>query len=119
MAEMIKSRLMEGIWQAEFEDLKSAEGIKVTLRDQPLPGAQTHKLGENHWAITVAIPAHILSDGVHSILITDANHVPLADISIVAGNAVADDLRSEIGLLRAELDMLKKAFRRHCVETMG
>jgi hypothetical protein len=26
-------------------------------------------------------------------------------------------LRAEVDLLRAELDMLKRAFRRHCVET--
>jgi hypothetical protein len=30
-----------------------------------------------------------------------------------------DDLRAEVDLLRAELDMLKRAFRRHCLETMG
>jgi hypothetical protein len=28
-----------------------------------------------------------------------------------------DDLRAEVDLLRAELDMLKRAFRRHCLET--
>ena len=27
------------------------------------------------------------------------------------------DLRAEMDLMRAELDMLKRAFRRHCVET--
>jgi hypothetical protein len=30
-----------------------------------------------------------------------------------------DDLRAEVDLLRAELDMLKRAFRRHCLETAG
>ena len=41
----------------------------------------------------------------------------LASFSIVAGDALAEDIRAELSLLRAELDMLKKAFRRHCVET--
>ena len=35
----------------------------------------------------------------------------------IAGEAVSDDLRAEVELLRAELDMLKRAFRRHCLET--
>ena len=40
-----------------------------------------------------------------------------ATVSLVAGEALAGDLRAEIDLLRAELDMLKRAFRRHCLET--
>ena len=43
--------------------------------------------------------------------------VVLGSFSIVAGDALAEDIRAELTLLRAELDMLKKAFRRHCVET--
>jgi hypothetical protein len=43
----------------------------------------------------------------------------LGSFSIVAGDALAEDIRAELSLLRAELDMLKKAFRRHCVETSG
>ena len=37
---------------------------------------------------------------------------------LVAGDALAYDLRTEIALLREELDLLKRAFRRHCLETM-
>ena len=40
-------------------------------------------------------------------------------LRLVAGEALAHDLRAEIDLLRAELDMLKRAFRRHCLETGG
>ena len=39
--------------------------------------------------------------------------------TIVTGVAMEDDVRAEIDLLRAELDMLKRAFRRHCLETTG
>ena len=37
---------------------------------------------------------------------------------MITGEPVEDDLRGEIDLLRAELDMLKRAFRRHCIDTM-
>jgi hypothetical protein len=43
----------------------------------------------------------------------------LGSFSIVAGDALAEDIRAELSLLRAELDMLKKGFRRHCLETLG
>ena len=41
----------------------------------------------------------------------------LGSFALVAGEPLAEDLRAEIALLRAELDMLKRAFRRHCLES--
>ena len=46
---------------------------------------------------------------------TDAR---LASFTVVMGQPLDEDIRAEMALLRAELDMLKRAFRRHCVETM-
>ena len=43
----------------------------------------------------------------------------LAHFTVITGVAMEDDMRAEVDLLRAELDMLKRAFRRHCVETAG
>jgi hypothetical protein len=37
--------------------------------------------------------------------------------TVITGVAMEDDLRAEVDLLRSELDMLKRAFRRHCLET--
>jgi len=42
----------------------------------------------------------------------------LGSFTVIAGEALGDDIRAEMDLLRAELDMLKRAFRRHCLETM-
>ena len=43
--------------------------------------------------------------------------VPIPEEAIADGEALGDDMRVEIELPRAEIDMLKRAFRRHCVET--
>ena len=43
--------------------------------------------------------------------------VPIPEEAIADGEALGDDMRVEIELPRAELDMLKRAFRLHCVET--
>ena len=41
----------------------------------------------------------------------------MASITLIGDEVTGPDLRAEVDLLRAELDMLKRAFRRHCVET--
>lgn len=65
------------------------------------------------------IPAEAVADGVQTFVIFDAaGSTRLGDFTLIAGEAVSDDLRAEVELLRAELDMLKRAFRRHCLETM-
>ena len=66
-----------------------------------------------------ADPGRLLSDGVQTFLISDPDTgEKLASFAVLAGDALGDDIRAEMDLLRAELDMLKRAFRRHCVETM-
>ena len=66
------------------------------------------------------IPAERIADGVQAFVIRNTrDDIVLGSFSIVAGDALAEDIRAEMSLLRSELDMLKKAFRRHCVETAG
>jgi hypothetical protein len=57
---------------------------------------------------------------VQTFLVREAGSgATLGHFTIVAGVPLEADLRAEVDLLRAELDMLKKAFRRHCVESGG
>lgn len=70
------------------------------------------------WDVSVHVPADVLADGIQTILIReDGTDEPMERIVIAAGKPLDDDIRAEVDLLRAELDMLKRAFRRHCVET--
>ena len=67
----------------------------------------------------IAVPAEVMNEGVQSFLICDkGTGETLAHFTIITGVAMEDDMRAEVDLLRAELDMLKRAFRRHCVETV-
>ena len=55
---------------------------------------------------------------MQTLLVTDPEtDTKLTLITLMAGEVLGDDLRVEVDLLRAELDMLKRAFRRHCLET--
>ncbi|EPX77674.1 hypothetical protein [Litoreibacter arenae] len=72
----------------------------------------------NTWHVRFEIPREVLTDGVQTFLITEkSSDATLDSFTILTGEVLSDDIRAEMDLLRAELDMLKKAFRRHCVET--
>jgi hypothetical protein len=75
---------------------------------------------DGQWLVQARIPAEYLTDGVQTFLLVFVDQADILDrFSVITGEPLEDDLRAEIALLRAELDMLKKAFRRHCVETLG
>jgi len=70
------------------------------------------------WKVRVNIPAIAISDGVQTFTIQiAAGGEALDSFAIIAGEALQDDFRADIALLRAELEMLKQAFRAHCNET--
>lgn len=122
---LVKTRLHAGIWEGELhvpDEIETLPNLEVTHLDQPVGD---HVLDEDPdrsgvWFFRVAVPAELISDGVHVFLIVNQDTgEKLESFSIIAGEALSDDTRAELALLRAELDMLKRAFRRHCLETGG
>ncbi len=68
--------------------------------------------------VALDLPADVLCDGVQVVgLRSTATGEVLDRITLMAGSALDDDIRGEITLLRDELEMLKRAFRRHCADT--
>ncbi|WP_370229266.1 hypothetical protein [Cognatishimia sp.] len=118
---LTKTRLFEGVWDGVLTS-KSSDGIaptiEVTLLEKLLDHVTLIENGDNRWILRIPIPSTAIADGVHTFLIREkSSGETLESFSIIAGEAVAEDIRAEMDLLRAELDMLKRAFRRHCVET--
>lgn len=121
---LVKIRIKEGFWEgillSDAQD-STRPDILVTHLEQPI--ADVEVVGQDdspgEWVVRVKIPIKFISDGVHTFLITDQKTGQLLEsFSIVAGEPLSQDIRAEMDLLREELDMLKRAFRRHCVETM-
>lgn len=117
-----KTRLFQGVWEGLVTG--SAAGVRpsiaVTHLEQPVSGAELLEAGQGaDWLLRIPVPRQALSDGIHTFLIRDADTGETLDsFAILAGEALADDIRAEMDLLREELDLLKRAFRRHCLETM-
>ncbi|NNK79645.1 MAG: hypothetical protein HKP40_13150 [Litoreibacter sp.] len=121
---MTKTRIHAGIYEGIVMDGASEEAkpdIGVFHLDKELRGLELRRDDEDLrlWHVRFPIPAEMLTDGVQTFVF---RHIPgettLDSFTIVTGEPLSDDIRGEVDLLRAELNMLKKAFRRHCVETM-
>lgn len=116
---LTKTKIQSGIWQGVLTGCASTPNISVTHLGQPVEGISLSEgRDESTWLLQIRIPTDAIADGVQTLLITDAGSGELLDsITLIAGEELGDDLRAEVDLLRAELDMLKRAFRRHCLET--
>ena len=120
---LVKTRIQAGIWEGVLSGglgSGAAPEILVTHLERPVNTVAVTADPEapGTWNVKIAVPPDLLSDGVQTFLIWDPEtEEKLDSFTIVTGVPLEDDIRAEMDLLRAELDMLKRAFRRHCVET--
>ncbi|MFC3613291.1 hypothetical protein ACFORG_05915 [Lutimaribacter marinistellae] len=119
---LTKIRLRHGVWEGRITGSPAGKKpeIKVLWLDQPVDQVEvTEGSDPSYWDLKITIPTDAVADGVQSFIIIDTEtNTKLGNFTLIAGEPVSDDLRAEVDLLRAELDMLKRAFRRHCLETM-
>ena len=123
---LTRMRLVEGVW----EGLLSAPSavpprLRLWYQDELLGEPETIEAEPEHggrakWLVRFQLPVERLSDGIQTFIIEDAETGnALTHETVIAGEALDHDTRAEIALLRAELDLLKRAFRRHCSEETG
>jgi hypothetical protein len=118
---LTKTHILAGVWEGVLTRQGGDGGLPrvAVLHDgSALDGVSVTALDPGQWHIRVPIPAETISDGLQTFVVTDAQTgEKLESFALLAGEALSEDIRAEISLLRAELDMLKRAFRRHCLET--
>lgn len=120
MLTLTKTRLFAGVWEGILTGAgKDEPKLRVTHLGVELEGVELKQSKDvKGWLVHVPVPAKVMSDGVQTFLITDAETgATLNSFTLLFGEVLAEDIRAEMGLLREELDLLKSAFRRHCVET--
>lgn len=118
---LTQTRIAEGWWEGILAGATAADAtVEAWHQDRRIDGVVVTplvgKLGAH--AVRVPIAASVLNEGVQTVVLRAGGEM-LASFTIVAGVPLEEDLRAEISLLRAELDLLKRAFRRHLVETAG
>ena len=113
-----QTRIAGGVWEGllsgvkgEAPAIEAVHGGRVieSVAVLPVPSKA------DRFTVRVPIPAWLLNEGVQTILVR-SGEVTLAQFTLVAGQPVDEDLRAELSLLRAELDLLKRAFQRHVRE---
>jgi hypothetical protein len=111
--ELTELEMRAGVWQGRLTGAETAPDVEVTHLGVALDGVELRADAAGGFVLNVPVPAETLGDGVQTYLITDRKTgVRLGSFSIVAGRPLEADLRAELDLMRAELDMLKSAFRR-------
>lgn len=115
---LTQTRIAEGWWEGVLIGADGDAPVEAWHQGRRIEGVEVTRLAgkSGQSAVRAPIAASVLSEGVQTVLLKVGEEV-LASFTIVAGVPLEEDLRAEISLLRAELDLLKRAFRRHCAET--
>ncbi len=116
--ELTKTRFKEAVWEGQLKvggGEKRPPEITVLWRDTAVIGVRVSEMNtQNLFSVQIPIPDEAIGDGVQTFAIfVDGQTEALDSFTLIAGEAVGDDLRAEVELLRAELDMLKRTFRMH------
>jgi len=115
-----RTAIRDGVWQGLLTRVGPGDGtpeVDLCHRDLPVGAADVTARSETSWAVSVPVPAGSLADGVQTFTLVDrATGLALDSFMVSLGETLGDDIRAEVDLLRAELDLLKRAFRRHCAE---
>lgn len=114
--QFINTKINAGVWQGDLAGAgDNLPDLHVTHLGTALDDVTcVRDTAHDVWRVTVPIPAALISDGVQTFIISNADGVTLDSFALVCGEPLADDIRAEIALLRSELDLLQKAFRHHC-----
>ena len=110
---LAKTRFRAGVWEGRLTGAGRGEGapeVTARVQDRPLPVTLT-PAEEGDWSLALPLPGEVLGDGLVTVVIETPEGI-LAQIPILAGEALAGDLAAEVARLRAELDVLKAVVQR-------
>ncbi len=113
-----RQRMIGGVWTGMLSgpDGEDPPELAVTWLGNEIALPDIAPEGPGRWAVTLSLPPKVMADGTQTILIGPRGQPALCSETFVFGDPLEGDVRSEVSLLRAELDLLKRAFRRHCAE---
>ncbi|PIV73533.1 MAG: hypothetical protein COW55_12525 [Rhodobacteraceae bacterium CG17_big_fil_post_rev_8_21_14_2_50_65_11] len=119
-ATLNKTRLKAGRYEGLLNCAGTPPVVEAVHLDRVIARAETVEMAGHpgHHLLSLDLPAAVLCDGVQTVQLRSAEDGEILDrITVLAGEPLDEDIRAEVAFLRDELDLLKRAFRRHCTET--
>ncbi|MFN3577333.1 MAG: hypothetical protein ACK4TJ_10175 [Tabrizicola sp.] len=110
-----QGRFEAGVWQAALSGAAEAPVVEVLTGGRAVEGVEVTPARDGRFTLRVPIPSWALNEGVQVFLVQSGGAL-LGRFALIAGEAADEDIRTELALLRAELDLLKRAFQRHARE---
>ncbi len=117
---LTRVRLLAGRYEGFFAGSPDT-GIEALVAGQVIAVAQVmpDPTTPGRCRVAIDLPATVIGDGVQVITLrSTVSGAALDRITLMAGAALDEDIRADLALLRDELELLKRAFRRHCSETI-
>ncbi len=118
--ELTQTRIANGVWEGVLTGAIATPPVEALHQGQAIEGLTVTAIpgqAGSH-AVRLPLPPAILSEGVQTVILRAGDEV-LHHLTLVVGVPLEEDIRAEVSLLRAELDLLKRAFRRQSAETAG
>jgi hypothetical protein len=113
-----RTRFADGVWEGEVQGAgPDRPAVEVLHEGRAVPDVQLTADEAGRWYLRVPVPPAAVGDGVHTLLIRAAETgETLESVTLSGGETLEEELRAEVARLRAELDLLKRAVRRHARE---
>jgi len=109
--------LRGGTWEGSLARAAAPGRIVLVHLGQVVGQADIAQLAEGRWRVAVRLPLDRLTGGLTTFQLIEAGGEGamgrrLAVLPILAGQPLEGDLRAELSLMRAEIDLLKRELRR-------
>ena len=115
---LVESRIARGVWHGLVK-AGAAPGIEIWWGEERIADVSVEPAGDaaGYWRVTAPIPVAAIDEAAQVFQVIErASGARLGHFAISAGTPDGTDLVAEIALLRADLELLARAFRQHCRE---
>lgn len=115
---LVRLRLASGTWEGRLDGPAGAEPptLAATCRGEEIGEPRLSPDGDRRWHVTLILPPALMSDGIQTLAIGPRGGDPLCLETLAFGDALDADLRADLEALRTEVEVLKRALRRHLAE---
>jgi hypothetical protein len=115
---LVRLRLAAGLWEGRLSGPAGVAPppLAATLAGTEVAPPQVAPDGEGTWTVTLHLPPSILTEGTQVLAIGPRGGEALCREPFAFGDTLEADLRAELAALRTDLEILKRAFRRHLAD---